>query len=524
MAEEKIDNIVKTNVEKLQTQLKKIVPYLNKYIKLLKDSLNNIVIKGIVPKIQQAVQQVKQKVGEVRNTDVDKQLQLQFDETMENAWNYNSNGDAMVQNLANAFNNLLTAINNVIQNPQFQEWLNNCSDKFRIISEKIASINWQPLINSLTQIGTSIGTLVIDILSGLVGIFKWLAENPMVAEILLAIAVAIGVVSTAIVVISTAYEVWTTVTTALTLASSILGISMSGLIIIIVLIIAVIALVVWAIMNWNTVTQALSNTWEWIKQKAQEIWNTIAEFFTNLWNSICEIAMTVWNVIKEFFISIWTGISEFFGNIWNGIKNVAMSVWNAITTTISNLINGIKNTISNVLNGISAIWSNIWNGIKNVITSVWNGIWGIIKAVINNILSGIEGFVNGVIRGINWVLSGISKIASAVGSLIGLDPINLQISTISLPRLAKGAVLRVPTIAEMAEYPGASTNPEIITPQNIMEETFNRVLSRYQNNDNNQPIYLTVNVGNTKLGQILLEDLRNKKRRTGKGIEALIGG
>lgn len=441
-----------------------------------------------------------------------------------NAWNYNNNGDVIVQNLANAFNNLLVAINNVVSSPEFQEWLNNCSDKFREISEKIASIDWQPLVDALFEIGQSIGTLALDVLSGLVDIFKWLAENPIVAEILLAIAIAIGVVSTAISIISTAYNIWTTATELLTLASSALNISMLPLIAIIVAIIAVIALVVLAIMNWDTVTQAIANTWEWIKQKAIEIWNAIAEFFTNLWNSICEIATNVWNGIKDFFVNIWTGISTFFSNIWNGIKNVAMTVWNAITSTISNVINGIKNTISNVLNTIKTVWSNIWNGIKNVVTSVWNGIWNIIKSVVNNILSGIEGFVNGVIRGINWVLSGISKVANAVGSLIGLNPISLQLSTISLPRLAKGAALKVPTVAEMAEYPGASTNPEIVTPQNIMEETFDRVLARYQDNDNSQPIYLTVNVGNAKLGQILLDDLRNMKRRSGKGIEALVGG
>ena len=99
-----------------------------------------------------------------------------------------------------------------------------------------------------------------------------------------------------------------------------------------------------------------------------------------------------------------------------------------------------------------------------------------------------------------------------------------QLSQVSLPRLAKGAVLKVPTVAEVAEYPGASQNPEIVTPQNIMEETFDRVMARYQDSNNSQPIYLTVNVGNKKLGQILLDDLRDRKRRTGSGIEALVGG
>lgn len=427
-----------------------------------------------------------------------------------NAWNYNNNGDAIVQNLANAFNNLLSAINNVVQSPGFQEWLNNCSDKFREISEKIASIDWQPLVDALFEIGSTIGTLALDILNGLVSVFKWLAENPAVAEVLLAIAVAIGVVSTAVGIVSSVMAVLNPILqvtniTLMPLIGIIAGI-MAGLA-------ALIAVVILVVQNWD-----------WLCQQAQIIWNAIAEFFTNLWQGICDTATNVWNGIKDFFISIWTAISDFFSNIWNGIKNVAMTVWDVITTTISNVINGIKNTISNVLNTIKTVWDNIWNGIKNTVVNIWNGIWGAIRSVINTILGGIESFVNGIIRGINWVLNGISGVANAVGSLIGLDPISLKLSTISLPRLAKGAVLKVPTVAEMAEYPGASQNPEIVTPQNIMEETFDRVLSRYQDNDNSQPIYLTVNVGNAKLGQILLDDLRNMKRRSGKGIEALVGG
>lgn len=421
-----------------------------------------------------------------------------------NAWNYNNNGDMIVQNLANAFNNLLVAINNVVTSPEFQEWLNNCSDKFREISEKIASIDWQPLVDALFEIGSTIGTLALDILSGLVDVFKWLAENPAVAEVLLAIAVAIGVVSTAVSIVSSVMAVLNPIlqVTNITLMP-LIGI-IAGIMVGLAALIAVVVLVV--------------QNWDWLCKQAQIIWNAIAEFFTNLWQGICDVATTVWTAIKDFFVNIWTGISTFFSNIWNGIKNIAVSVWNAITTTISNVINGIRNTISNVLNIISSVWNNIWNGIKNTVVNIWNGIWGAIKAVINSILSGIEGFVNGIIRGINWVLGGISKVANAVGSLIGLNPISLQLSTISLPRLAKGAVLKVPTIAEMAEYPGASTNPEIVTPQNIMEETFDRVLARYQDNtsNSNEGIKkLIIQFGSHKVAVEMESLIRQAHRRNG---------
>ena len=455
-------------------------------------------------------------------------------EAFANAWNYNGNGDAIVQNLANAFNNLLTAINNVVQSEGFQNWLNNCSDKFRVISEKLSEIDWQPLVDALSNIGQNIGTLALDILSGLVDIFKWLAENPGVAEIILAIAIAIGTVSTII-------SILVPILTAFTAISTALHISLLPLIVIILSIIAVIALIVVAIMNWDSIIRALKVTWDWIKQKAIEIWNAIADFFKNLWQGICDTVKSVWNVIKEFLSNLWNGIlnivktvfnavATFFSNIWNGIKNVVSTVWNAITGTISNVINGIKNTISNVLNTIKNIWNNIWTGLKTTVTNIFNGIWNTIKNIINSILGGIEGMANGVVNGINTVVKALNKLkfdipdwipglgGKTFGFNIGMIP------RVSIPRLAKGGVLTEATTVLAGEYSGAKTNPEIITPQNIMRDTFEDVLSNYSGNNDDRPIYLTVNVGNKKLGQILLEDLRDRTRRTGKDIEALVGG
>ena len=499
-----------------------------------------------------------------------------------NAWNYNNNGDVIVQNLANAFNNLLVAINNVVSSPEFQTWLNECSNKFREISEKIASIDWQPLIDALFEIGSTIGTIALNILSGLVDVLKWFIEHPDIAIIIASIAASILLVVNAIKAISGITSVIKTVkelaeglgTSISTIVSTISGIALviTGIVTaissfismlsdgfswlkevimlvgiaitavgavilgvpatvaaVVAAIVAVVAtLVVVVKEHWTEICNALSSAWEWIKQKAQEIWNAIAEFFTNLWQGICDTATNVWNGIKDFFISVWTAISDFFSSIWNGIKEVATNIWNGITTTISNVINGIKDTISNVLNTISTIWNNIWNRLKNTVVNIWNGIWGAIKGVINSILGGIEGMANGVINGINWVTRALNNLSFDVPDWVpGLGGkkfgFNIpQLSTVSLPRLAKGAVLKVPTIAEMAEYPGASQNPEIVTPQNIMRETMEDVFSQYLDNEQPININLTLNVGNEKLGKILLDDLRNMKRRSGKGIEALV--
>lgn len=436
-------------------------------------------------------------------------------EAFANAWNYNGNGDAIVQNLANAFNNLLTAINNVVQSEGFQNWLNNCSDKFRVISEKLAEIDWQPLVDALSNIGQNIGTLALDILSGLVDIFKWLVENPIVAEIILGIAVAIGV-------LSTAYSIWATVTGVLTAVSTALNIAILPLVAIIAGIVAVIALVVVAIMNWGAISEWLGQKFQEAKEAITNAFQNIGQWFSDRWNDICNAFSDVGNWFKEKFNNAKEGVQNAFQNVGNWFGDRKRD----ITNTFSNIGSWFKgkfqdayNGIRNVFSNIGSFFGNIWNGIKNTFsalgTKIGNAISGAVKSGINGVISLIERTINSAIRLIN---GGIRLINLIPGVYVG------SINTLSLPRLAKGGVLTEATTVIAGEYSGAKTNPEIVTPQNIMRDTFEDVLSNYSGNSDDRPIYLTINVGNQKLGQILLNDLRDKKRRTGKDIEALVGG
>ena len=340
-------------------------------------------------------------------------------EAIKNAWQNNANGDAIVQNLANAFNNLLEVIKKITQSTIFQWFL----DVGVLAIEKLTeAVEW------VTQkVDEFVGFLTgsTDELDG------W-------AIVVGSIATAIGLVVAALGLYNIVAGIAAVVTAVLT----------SPITLVVLAIAALIAIIVLCVKHWNT--------------------------------------------IKETMIKVATTIKEKVITAFNYMKDKISTIFNTIKTTIVN------------------IWNGIWNGIKNII---------------NKILGGIESFVNGTIKGINKLLSGISKVANAIGSFIGLNPISLQIRTISLPRLAKGGVLTEATAVVAGEYSGAKSNPEIVTPQNIMRDTFEDVLSDFASLDNNdRQINLTINVGNKKLGQILLDDLRDKTRRTGKDIEALIGG
>lgn len=450
-----------------------------------------------------------------------------------NAWNNSNNGTEIIQGIADMINNITKAILNLVSSTGFQSFLDGIISAFSGIVQFI-----EPIVSGLSDMAEKILEIVLstigDVLKTVGDALQTIAQNEIVVEILKAVGEAITILVGAIVL-------WNVAQAILNGLMGLFAILTSPITLIILAIIAAITAIILVVKNWGTISEWFQDLWVKITEKLQEIWNNIKEFFVNLWNSIINTIKNVWNGIKEFLSNLWNGIlnivktvfnaiATFFSNIWNGIKNVVTTVWNAITNTISRVINGIKNTISNVLNGIKNIWNNIWNGLKTTVTNIFNGIWNTIKRIINSILGGIEGMANGVVRGVNAVIKTLNKLKFDIpdwvpgvgGKTFGFN-IGLM-SEVSLPRLAKGNVAYDKTLAVFGEYAGASNNPEITAPQNIMRETFEDVLSNYNNENNDRPINLTVNVGSTKLGQILLDNLRDMKRQSGKDIEALVGG
>ena len=126
----------------------------------------------------------------------------------------------------------------------------------------------------------------------------------------------------------------------------------------------------------------------------------------------------------------------------------------------------------------------------------------------NSIISGSQGFTDGIKnlgKGLLGVLAGVlekvgkaiisaglamdalkktlsfgnpfAAIAACIG-LIAVAKITKSAISDSVPKLASGGVLNSETLFIGGEYSGAANNPEIVTPQNIMAETFRKVLGQ----------------------------------------------
>jgi phage-related protein len=442
-----------------------------------------------------------------------------------NAWNNDNNGTEIVQGITNMIDDITNAILNLVSSTGFQSFLDGVLSAFSGIVQFI-----EPIVSGFSEMAEKILEIVLssigDVLKTVGDALQTIAQNKTVSEILKAVGGAIAIVVGAIVL-------WNIAQAILNGLMGLFAILTSPITLIILAVIAAITAIILVVKNWGTISEWFQNLWVKITEKLQEIWNNIKLFFVNLWNSIIDKIKTVWNGIKDFLSNLWNGIlnivktvfsavATFFSNVWNNIRGTVLAVWTGIKITISTVITNIKDKISTVLNNIKTVWNNIWTTIGNVVKNIWNGIWSGIKSVINSILGGIEGFVNGTIKGINKLLSGISSVANAVGSLIGLNPISLQISTISLPRLAKGGVLTEATTVLAGEYSGAKTNPEIVTPQNIMRDTFEDVLSDF-NNGNGQPVHITIQYLGKEIFDDTIDYINSKTRRTGKNTIVMVG-
>lgn len=482
-----IDNQMSPLSQKLYDFFKPLVDSWNKYGATLIEQIKTTAgqIASLISSVWESVEKL------ITNGTVYTSLELilaiigNIAEAFSNAWKYEGNGDTIIQTMADMLNSILNTIRKITASEGFQKFLNGVSNAFSgiLTFTKPVLDDFLSLIKPLSEIALSIAG---DILNSIGNALKWIGDNEIAVTILESLAIAIGLVVAGIKLynfVQSGALVATLKHTAALIAQGVAWVAANWPILLIVAAItAVIAIIILCVKHWDEIKETVTNVCNKMKETVSNWVNNVGQFFSNL----------KFNIVNK--------VAE----IRDGIKNKFQEAYN-----------GIRNIFSNIGNFFNGIWKNIKNTFTNLGTSIGNAISGAVKAGINGVISLIEKTINTAIRLIN---GGIKLINLIPGVSVG------TINTLNLPRLAKGNVAYDETLAIFGEYSGASSNPEITTPQNIMRDTFEDVLSNYSGNNNDRPIYLTVNVGNKKLGQILLDDLRDKTRRTGKDIEALVGG
>lgn len=218
---------------------------------------------------------------------------------------------------------------------------------------------------------------------------------------------------------------------------------------------------------WSGIKEFLGGIIDAISSLFNGLFETIGAVFKGAWDNI----VAIWNVVSGWFNdNVIKPIGDFFSNVWTKIKNGAKEAWD-----------GIKNVFSSVATFFKDIFSKAWTGVKNVFSTggkifdgIKDGIVTAFKTVVNAIIVGINKVVSLPFKGLNNILNKIQTL-----SIVGIKPFNWiswRAPIPQIPSLAGGGVLEEETLVRVAEYSNAKSNPEIISPRDMMKETFRDVL------------------------------------------------
>ena len=203
----------------------------------------------------------------------------------------------------------------------------------------------------------------------------------------------------------------------------------------------------WFSDRWTDIKTALSTVATWFLTMFQNaytnvknVFAAIGQWFGARWTDIKTALATVATWFLTMFQNAYTNVKNVFAAIgqwfsarWTDIKNVFSAVGTWFQTKFNEAYTNIKNVFSNIGTFFSGIWSSIKGVFTNVGTNIGNAIGGAFKTAINSAIATVENAINGAIGLINGAIDVINKLP---GVSVG------HVGTVSLPRLAKGGILK----------------------------------------------------------------------------------
>ena len=230
---------------------------------------------------------------------------------------------------------------------------------------------------------------------------------------------------------------------------------------------------------WTTLQEIFEPIGQWFGEKFQQAWDAIVNIFSGIGEWFSGVFQGAWDAIVNIFIPIgswfgqrwadvtsalanigawftdmfqkaWTGLTNifsklgsWFGERWNDVTSALSSVSNWFGEMFTNAYNAVKDAFSSIGDFFSGVWETVKSIFVNAGQMVGEAVGGAFKSAVNAVLGTIENVVNGFIGMINGVLG-------VVRNLPGLGWVG-SVSTVSLPRLARGGIVDSPTIAMIGE-------------------------------------------------------------------------
>ena len=223
----------------------------------------------------------------------------------------------------------------------------------------------------------------------------------------------------------------------------------------------------------------------------KQIWDGLK----NTWNAVIDSIRDAWNM----FIEWLRGKNPELAAIFETYGKLAADLYN----TAKQILSGFITFISGVFTGD---WNRAWEGVKEIFRGIWNRIVAILECAINLIIGGI-----------NWMIRQLNKIQIKAPDWLGGGTIGFNIpaiSTVSIPRLAQGAV--IPPNREFLAVLGDQKNgTNVEAPLETIKQALAEVLSQ---NGSGEEITIKFTGDLATLARVLAPEITRQQRRTQRAL------
>lgn len=234
-----------------------------------------------------------------------------------------------------------------------------------------------------------------------------------------------------------------------------------------------------------------SGDMEMTAEGLKQIWDGLK----NTWNAVIDSIRDAWNM----FIEWLRGKNPELAAIFETYGKLAADLYN----TAKQILSGFITFISGVFTGD---WNRAWEGVKEIFRGIWNRIVAI-----------LEGAINLIIGGINWMIRQLNKIQIKAPGWLGGGTIGFNIpaiSTVSIPRLAQGAV--IPPNREFLAVLGDQKNgTNVEAPLETIKQALAEVLSQ---NGSGEEITIKFTGDLATLARVLTPEITRQQRRTQRAL------
>lgn len=411
---------------------------------------------------------------------------------LDKAWNKNQTGTAILQEIFNIFNIILTTIRDITKSTSqwskklnFSPLLESIKNLFKTIEPLSQNVGeglkyfWDNILlpiagwtvqtavpafldmlsasldvlNSVIEALEPFGTWLfeeilsplaewtgdifigaLETITDLLGKFSdWCSEHQSTIETIAIIvgsfATAIGIVTGAITAFNGVAKVCSGVVSAMQTAFALLT-SPIGIVIAIIGAVIAIGILLWK--NWDTIKQAAVDLWEKVVSVFEDIKNAISDKI----DAAKEALSDTWDTITDTASRVVTGIkdtvTEKFEEVKDGISN---AIEYAKESTKENLAN-MKQAYDDAGGGISGVVSALATGVKGTFSSAYDylneltgGRLGDLKENIGNVLDSIGGAFSSAWEGVKTVTGNVfDGIKTGIGN--AMDSISSGISNV----------------------------------------------------------------------------------------------